>query len=116
MANTLIVRDATLAINGAPEARCDARDHLRLRVAEVQVMDPETLAACAEVLRSSGSGENVDVDRGVLRCRGRIVGSGPGQDRSLRATGHHGSPPFHVIAAEVAIETLQDATPGRLYM
>lgn len=62
MVSTLIVRDATLAINGAPEARGDARDHLRDRVEQVGAMDAETLAACAEVLRSSGSGENVDVD------------------------------------------------------
>jgi len=62
MASTLIVRDATLAINGAIEARGDARDHLHGRVEEVQSMDAETLAACAEVLRSSGSGENVAVD------------------------------------------------------
>jgi len=62
MASTLIVRDATLAINGVPEARGDARDHLRSRVGEVGAMDAETVAACAEVLRSSGAGENVAAD------------------------------------------------------
>lgn len=62
MASTLIVRDATLAINGAPESRGDPRDHLRHRIDEVLAMDHETLAACAEVLRSSGTGEDTAVD------------------------------------------------------
>ena len=75
MASTLIVRDATLAINGAVEARGDARDHLHFRVEEVQTMDAETLAACAEVLRSSGSGEHVAAD-GVEH---------PGHDLARRA-------------------------------
>jgi tetratricopeptide (TPR) repeat protein len=60
MSTTLIVRDATLAINGAPEQRDEPRAHLRLRVAEVGHMDPGTAAECAEVLLSVAHGEGSD--------------------------------------------------------
>ena len=35
MPSTLIVRDVTLAVNGAPEARAEFGDHLRSRLAAV---------------------------------------------------------------------------------
>ncbi|HEX6882704.1 MAG TPA: hypothetical protein VF530_04940 [Planctomycetota bacterium] len=60
MSTTLIVRDATLAINGAPEKRDEPRAHLRLRVAEVAHMDPRTAEECVEVLLSVAHGEGAD--------------------------------------------------------
>jgi tetratricopeptide (TPR) repeat protein len=62
MTTTLIVRDATLAINGAPEKRDEPRAHLRLRVAEVTHMDPRTAQECVEVLTSVAVGEGADVE------------------------------------------------------
>jgi tetratricopeptide (TPR) repeat protein len=62
MTTTLIVRDATLAINGAPEKRDEPRSHLRLRVAEVAHMDARTAEECVEVLSSVASGESADPD------------------------------------------------------
>ena len=62
MTTTLIVRDASLAINGAPEKRGDPREHLRLRIAEVAHMDARTAEECVEVLSSVAEGEGADPD------------------------------------------------------
>jgi tetratricopeptide (TPR) repeat protein len=60
MSTTLIVRDATLAINGAPEKRRAPREHLRARVAEVAHMDERTAEECVEVLSAVAGGEGAD--------------------------------------------------------
>lgn len=60
MTTTLIVRDATLAINGAPEKRREPNEHLRLRIAEVGHMDNRTAEECVEVLSSVAGGEGAD--------------------------------------------------------
>lgn len=60
MTTTLIVRDATLAINGAPEKRGEPREHLLSRVAEVARMDARTAEECIEVLSAVASGEGAD--------------------------------------------------------
>ena len=60
MATTLIVRDATLAINGAAEKHTDPREHLRSRIAEVASLAPRTAEECMEVLNSAASGEQAD--------------------------------------------------------
>jgi tetratricopeptide (TPR) repeat protein len=62
MTTTLIVRDATLAVNGAPEKRGEPREHLRLRIEEVSHMDPRTAEECVEVLSSVAGGEAADPD------------------------------------------------------
>jgi tetratricopeptide (TPR) repeat protein len=60
MTTTLIVRDATLAINGAPEKRGHLSEHLPLRVAEVAHMEPRTAEECVEVLSAVAGGEGAD--------------------------------------------------------
>lgn len=62
MTTTLIVRDALLAINGAPEKKGEPREHLHLRIAEVAHMDARTAEECIEVLTSVASGEGADPD------------------------------------------------------
>jgi tetratricopeptide (TPR) repeat protein len=62
MTTTLIVRDAMLAINGAPEKRGEEREHLHLRIAEVAHMDARTAEECVEVLNSVANGEGADPD------------------------------------------------------
>lgn len=60
MTTTLIVRDATLAIHGAPDKRGEPREHLRLRVAEVAHLDTRTAEECVEVLGAVAGGEGAD--------------------------------------------------------
>ncbi len=60
--STLIVRDATLAINGAPEARGEVCEHLVARVEEVAAMDAATAEACLDVLRPVVEGEGADAE------------------------------------------------------
>jgi tetratricopeptide (TPR) repeat protein len=61
MVNTLIVRDATLAVNGAPESRGQPEAHLRQRVDEVAGFDRKTVEECLQVLsKSIGGGEDDD--------------------------------------------------------
>src|ERR1051326_628003 len=62
MTTTLIVRDASLAINGAPEKRGEPREHLRLRIADVAHMEARTAEECVEVLSSVSNGEGADPD------------------------------------------------------
>jgi len=62
MTTTLIVRDATLAINGAPEKRGEHRAHIESRLTEVATMDPRTAEECVEVLCSVARGEGADPD------------------------------------------------------
>ena len=63
MSNTLIVRDATLAINGAPETRGDPHANLQQRIVDVQHMDAASVDSCFDVLNAVvGSGEEVDVE------------------------------------------------------
>jgi len=60
MSTTLIVRDATLVINGAPEKRREPGSHLPHRLAEIAVMDLDLIEECAEVLMTAASGEESD--------------------------------------------------------
>jgi len=60
MTTTLIVRDATLAINGAPEKRSQPRAHLNARIAEVANLDARTAEECVEVLTSVAKGEGAE--------------------------------------------------------
>jgi tetratricopeptide (TPR) repeat protein len=62
MASTLIVRDATLAINGAPETRSEPEDFLRNRVVEVSHLDRELIEECAEVLLAESHGEETSLE------------------------------------------------------
>ena len=50
MTSTLIIRDAALAIHGAPELRADPAQHLRSRIAEVQSFQDQFLGECLDVL------------------------------------------------------------------
>jgi len=61
MTHTLIVRDATMAVNGAPETRGEPDSHLRRRVGEVSGFDRKTVEECLVVLsKSVGGGEDDD--------------------------------------------------------
>lgn len=60
MTTTLIVRDATLAINGAQEKRGEPRSHLQLRLVEAARMDERLAEECVEVLSSVATGEEAD--------------------------------------------------------
>jgi tetratricopeptide (TPR) repeat protein len=60
--STLIVRDATLAVNGAPESRGDVLGHLAERVDEVARMDGATVEACLDVLRPVAEGDGADAE------------------------------------------------------
>lgn len=62
MTTTLIVRDAMLAINGAPEKRGEHREHLRVRIAEVGRMEPRTAEECVEALSGVADGEGAEPD------------------------------------------------------
>ncbi|HED65434.1 MAG TPA: hypothetical protein ENJ09_07750 [Planctomycetes bacterium] len=59
--STLIVRDATLAINGAPETRGEPEEHLEARIREVSGMAVETLEECVDALFAVG-GEQEDLE------------------------------------------------------
>jgi len=60
---TLIVRDATLAVNGAPETRRNTADHLVERITEARKMDDASAEECLEVLHSAcGDGDDVDIE------------------------------------------------------
>jgi tetratricopeptide (TPR) repeat protein len=58
--NTLIVRDATLAVNGAPESRPDIGEHLRTRVQETVAMDATTVAECLDLLQPVAESDGAD--------------------------------------------------------
>lgn len=60
MSTTLIVRDATLVINGAPEKRGEPGEHLRRRLQEVTDMDLGMVEECADVLLTASAGEEPD--------------------------------------------------------
>ena len=62
MASTLIVRDATLAINGAPETRPEPPEFLRERILEAANLSEETIQDCVEVLLASASGEDPEAE------------------------------------------------------
>ncbi len=62
MTSTLIIRDATLAINGASVDRSDPRAHLRARVEEVRGFQDDFLADSLEVLMPSAQGEGADME------------------------------------------------------
>ncbi|MAB79066.1 MAG: hypothetical protein CMJ89_06895 [Planctomycetes bacterium] len=57
MTTTLIVRDATLVINGAPEKRKNPGLHLPRRLSEVEGMEIGLVEECAEVLLTAAGGE-----------------------------------------------------------
>ena len=56
MSTTLIVRDAILAVQGAPDGRKDAREHLAERLEEVARMAAPSTEECLEVLLSDTVG------------------------------------------------------------
>ena len=58
--STLIVRDATLAVNGAPESRGEPKVHLRTRVKDLEAFDPRAFQEFVEVLNASAVGEESD--------------------------------------------------------
>jgi len=58
--STLIVRDATLAVNGAPESRGEPARHMRSRLQEVSAFDPKTFQQFVDVLKGSAVGEESD--------------------------------------------------------
>ena len=60
MSSTLIVRDATLAINGAPETRGDLREHLPTRLQEVSGFTPQQVDEYVEILCPSVTSEETD--------------------------------------------------------
>jgi tetratricopeptide (TPR) repeat protein len=60
MSSILILRDATLAINGAPERRAAPRTHLEERVEVVAGYDTATIEACIATLMPAGGGEDSD--------------------------------------------------------
>ncbi len=62
---TLIVRDATLAVNGAPEQRRPTQQLLVERIAEVRRLPEDSAEQCIEVLHSA-CGESEDVSQEVL--------------------------------------------------
>src|SRR5262245_42966302 len=61
MPSTLIVRDATLAINGGSDPRTDFVSHLNGRLEEVAQFEAEIVEDCAETLATSDS-EEADPD------------------------------------------------------
>jgi len=62
MVSTLIVRDVTLAVNGAPDTQLDPRGALAERVEAVSAFDDATVEECIEVLQPVASGDEVDHD------------------------------------------------------
>lgn len=119
MSTTLIVRDATLAINGAPEKRDEPRAHLRLRVAEVAHMDPQAADECAEVLLSVATGEGADPE--VLealvilslahpKLAKRLELDSVGTGRRMAAALDRGGDPDRAFAV---LELLQQHHPGQ---
>lgn len=62
MSNSLIVRDATLAINGVNASGNDPEAHVRARVDEARTLDDSTVKDCAEVLRASAGASGGDPD------------------------------------------------------
>ena len=66
MSTTLIIRDATLAINGSPEARGGPAEHLPSRIREVASFDEDFLGDCLDVLVPSV--ENNESDLEVLEA------------------------------------------------
>jgi tetratricopeptide (TPR) repeat protein len=70
--STLILRDATLAICGAPETRENYGQMLADRTREVRDMDSKTLRECLRVLiDTDGLGEDADVE---VLCALMIIG------------------------------------------
>jgi len=122
MTTTLIVRDATLAINGAPERREHPREHLRLRMAEVAKMDPRTAEECVEVLSSVASGEGADPE--VLEALVVVALAHPalGQKLGLSAIGLGRRLAVRLErAGEIdrtlaVLEVLQQHFPGQEYL
>jgi len=119
MSDTLIVRDATLAINGAPETRGDPYEHLQERIQDVAAKDPSMIEATVEVLRSVvGSGEEVNLE--ILEAL-TILGlaqpmyaeqmgvSAVSTGRRLAARKEQATEPEYAMAI---LETLLDAFPG----
>ena len=62
MSTTLIVRDAILAVQGAPDGRKDAREHLAERLEEVARMAAPSTEECLEVLLSAAAGKEPEPD------------------------------------------------------
>ncbi|MEW6071908.1 MAG: hypothetical protein AB1726_04830 [Planctomycetota bacterium] len=60
MTSTIIARDATLAINGAPETRGEPASFLRERIQAISHLDPEMVEQCAEVLLALAASEDPD--------------------------------------------------------
>ena len=117
--STLIVRDATLAVNGAPESRGDVGEHLVERVDELAAMDAATVEACLDVLRPVAEGNGADPESllalttlGVAHpeiCRRHGISSiAPGRRYAARQE-QAGDPE----AAKAVLRFLIDRFPGQ---
>jgi tetratricopeptide (TPR) repeat protein len=119
MTTTLIVRDATLAINGAPEKRREPNEHLRLRIAEVAHMEARTAEECVEVLSAVAGGEGADPE--VLEALVVVGLAHPNMARRLNlptlATGRRLAARCErsadVDGAMAVLEILQQHFPGQ---
>lgn len=60
MASTLIVRDVTLAVNGAPETRGELGAHLRNRAEAIVAFEEAAVRECVEVLAPHIDGDTPD--------------------------------------------------------
>ncbi|MFT5289221.1 MAG: hypothetical protein ACI82F_001280, partial [Planctomycetota bacterium] len=76
MSTSLIVRDATLAINGATHRESNPLEHVRARIEEARGLDAGTLGDCAEVLRASTGASGGDPE--VLEALVVIALANPG--------------------------------------
>lgn len=119
MTTTLIVRDATLAINGAPEKRREPSEHLRLRVAEVTHMEARTAEECVEVLSAVAGGEGADPE--VLEALVIVALAQPALAKRLNlptlTTGRRLAARYErsadIDAALAVLELLQTHFPGQ---
>jgi tetratricopeptide (TPR) repeat protein len=62
MSSTLIVRDVTLAVNGAPETRGQPEEHLRQRLEVAAGFEADIVSECIEVLNPIGGTPQSDVE------------------------------------------------------
>ncbi len=119
MTTTLIVRDATLAINGAPEKRREPSEHLRLRVAEVTNMEARTAEECIEVLSAVAGGEGADPE--VLEALVIVALAQPALSKRMNlptlTTGRRLAARYErsadIDAALAVLELLQQHFPGQ---
>jgi len=119
MPTTLIVRDATLAINGAPEKRTEPRAHVQARIAEVANLDARTAEECVEVLSSVAGGEGAEPE--VLEALVIVALAHPGLAEQLGldavVTGRRLATRYERLGeierALAVLETLLQSVPGQ---